>query len=428
MKKLLAVLLCIVMMLSLVACGGDEDRDETPDNVGNNAQIGDNNNENTEESTEETTLPAEPTQEEREQLEEYVVTVGKLNEASSRGNYVDYQELYPKLLELESVDAWVGTDYATWAYNAAEDDWSCVDYFDVEKDWGRQAVLARFDIVKDAYLGHTVTTEDNLGNTNATEHAYTRSYWSDGNVRDWKQYRSTNNFVKDLTNSWEEIAQSDINSTCFDVFRVFKILGDREYDEAGRVVKITDESAGTINALYEVIYNADGTINKIVKKTNKDQEEYGFNYENNGKFVTVTFTKEGNLGSYKFVIEYTYNDADKLIKEEMKHLSIGYKETWDQAELTEFGVMEYVYDADGKLATGTYTYQDNLGDNPYSRVTNQYAFETDAEGRVTKVVETLGDKETWNTLGEYIGTTKADNAKITYDLHYGDFYIYTPVE
>lgn len=421
MKKLLCMILALIMVLSLCACG-----QEKPNNENNHTN---QNGENNTGASQETTLPAAPTEEEQKMLQEYVKTVGQLNEASSRGSYAEYQELYPKLLEMEGVEKWAGSEHATWAYNAARNGNSCVESFNVEKDWDRQAVLARFAIVKNTYLGHTVTVEDHLGNTKPTEYANTRNYWPDGNVRELKVYQDTNSFLKDSIYGWKKVTESDINSSLFEVFRAFYMEGEREYDEEGHVIKITEKSGDAVSVLYEVSYNADGTMNKIVKKTNKEQIEYSFSYENGGKFVTVTSTVDVNSNtSNKTVVEYTYNDAGQLVKEEMKIYVRGYKKTWEQAELDELGIMEYAYDADGKLATGTYTYQDNVGNKPYITVKNQYTFQTNAEGRVTQVVEIPGDRETWNNSGTLTGTQKADNAKITYDLHYGDFYIYTPTE
>ena len=75
MKNIFAILLCIAMMLSLVACAESQDNGQTVNNNQNNAQI-ENNSNNIE------TTPDEPTAEEWDAIDKYRVIMNALMEVS----------------------------------------------------------------------------------------------------------------------------------------------------------------------------------------------------------------------------------------------------------------------------------------------------------------------------------------------------------
>ena len=170
MKKLLSLLLALVMMMSLCACGetddydDDEDRDEIveeDDDKKDDGKFpfwGDKDDEDQGDTGDgdvevppinlpEPSVPVEPTSEEWEEIYDYSQIVSTLN------NYVEYQTImydpvdfglegdivfdaealsayYAMLQDLDAVDKWAGTEYAN----------------DETVNWNRQEVLDSFTV------------------------------------------------------------------------------------------------------------------------------------------------------------------------------------------------------------------------------------------------------------------------------------------
>lgn len=279
-------------------------------------------------------------------------------------------------------------------------------------------MLARFTVLEDVYLGHAATTEGNLGNVKEVEKmSNTRDYYANGNV---KGYIRRYSYGRYLDNTWKDHSSgsNDLGSSLFDFFRVYT-EGDWEYDESGRVTAIKEYKNGAVITLYQVSYNANGTIDKVTKKENTKQTEYLFTYAEEGRKITVT--------DFNRVIEYVYNEDGTLAKEELKEYTRYQNETMEEADLSKLGRMEYTYDANGKLVSGIYTYQtfNSAGNRRYmaSETVDNHAYVVDSEGCVTQTVVTPGDTTQYTSKGE-TSTKTAELEKITYDLFYGEFYVY----
>ncbi len=413
MKKLLAVLLCIVMMLSLVACGGDEDRDETPDNVGNNAQIGENNNENTEESTEETTLPAEPTAEDWEAIDQYRLLLKELEGYESNQEiWLDYEDLgiesektgvkgvealgicYELISKLDAVDKWVGTDY-------------------IDEKYDRQSILDRFVVVKDVLLTEKHTHEDHVGNTeNGREREW--DYNADGTLRS-----SPGSYITRDEHPWmsrsllEQIAS---NPTCVSDGRSYYV-----YDANGRIEKIEYKYGedSEINDVSKYTYDGDLITEESILTADGREDTVSYTYNSNGQLTEMTAI-QGNVGwRVKYVYAYEYNDQGQVAKETV---TIDQEDYYNKNSYEFYGlsVITYTYDANGFLSTATCKYTENWNRST-ATTTDEITYTCDDQGRVVSVKIDCGHVIQDDT-GEVVW--KEDQPVYNAAITYGNYYIY----
>ena len=354
-----------------------------------------------------TAAPTIPTEEQQAQMVQYVLLITDMNDVPS-----DIQKKLTQLAALPNFNAWAGTEYASAAIAAArQENKSVAKLFNPQSDWDRDAILARYDVVKNVYLGHSITTEDNLGNIGNGSMYYTRRYSSDGKLSNISRSLSFGNY---LDNTWDNFKLSDIYGSYFDPFRIFADnANEPEYDEAGRLTKLTYRHNGTVKALFEISYNKDGTMSKVVKKENTKETEYTFSYSQDGRVVTFT--------SFYIIIVYTYNEDGTLAKEEYKRYNRDLGETMEEAYLTEDARIIYNYDANGHLTSADYKLEVYSGYKLRDE-SAAYTFTTDDAGRVTQVVEIPGDTIHLNHKGDETVVT-AQYAKITYQLYYGDYFV-----
>ena len=169
MKKLFCMILAIIMLMSLCACG------EKPSDHGpNDSSVNETGtNQKPQDEIQETTVPAVPTEEEKEVLETYVRTVDSLNREAAKLKEEPYssldviQEKRTELLalDLDTVSKWAGTEWAQWAYDESGEP----DYFSFPAEFDCEAVLSRFTKVENVKLSRNKTAIDSLGNASGPE-------------------------------------------------------------------------------------------------------------------------------------------------------------------------------------------------------------------------------------------------------------------
>lgn len=328
MKKTLAILLCLVMLLASVACSKAPNEPSNEPNNETNTQG--NSTANTGNAT------AVPTEEEKTQIEKYQTAVRALNGYVKEGVLVNYKlgeeyldkteslgYYYKDILAAECVEKWVGTEYAS----------------DDTINWNRQEVLDNFVVIEDVLLKIKVQFEDNLGNTEPHEAHYV--YGVDGNLR---EIRRTDGGAYPFF-GWS-IEHQEAN------FRVVNYIY-----EGNRLVKMQCSQDG--NQIVKTItptYNEDGLkVKDLIQKT-KTQAEYTYTYDSNGRLITVTkdsmtiklsYDEKGYLTEYLRIygtntdlrIQYTYNDDHSMCT----------AERYSGKTLT--GTSTYTLDKAGRLLT-----------------------------------------------------------------------------
>ena len=426
MKKLLCTILALATAMSLCACGNKEDDDDTPkkDKKPNKQTESMENSKpaNPFEDLEptEATLPEEPTkEEEKEAIRNYYYSVQDFrttakstldkNEYSSEWEYL--QEQYNKLLEYGDMTKWANTVYATDLCGDVPS-----ELFNPETDWNPQAVLADFTVIKDTLLRYENITEDNLGNIVNTWDMTTWFYDAKGNAI---CINGINNYAP-LAPIADESAQN----------------GYREYDDAGRLIKITESYNGTIDSITTFTYDADGKLIKQEYKNNTTSWSIdNYTYDAEGRLISASWVpKPSTLSDEIYEVVYTYNADGTLAKEEKK---IYQPTNAGERVIDEHFCKEYTY-ADGKLTSAKYTKkyynittawgEGVVGSWLNNEYTETSTYSHDDKGRVVQEVTVPGDDIYYTYEGKVLQTRKPTVAKYTYNSVYGDYVVYTPAK
>lgn len=403
MKKFACALLALITAFSLCACDNDDDdRDRSS-----------KKKDKVVEETTETTVPVEePTDKEADALYEYISAVCCIKSELARiqqdpSNYnADYiQEYCRKVQEFAYASKWAKT-------NRAADILQSNQHFDIpfdpETDWDSAAVLAQFTTVKDVVLYRTETTTDNLGNQ------------SDANVQTYWHYNSKGQ-------ASQIIGEYNIPFSLANCISLSFSEGIREYDQAGRLVKITTYSGDTIIVVCTYTYNEkDQLVNMTIRENTQTYEISDFRYDEQGRLSYIEWT----LGAYDepHALIYTYNADNTVAMVE----NITYVTNDNQERFPEFRkAMEYTYE-NGVAVSGIYTnqsygkwYNFSVGVTSTwvgNETIDTYTFSYDNAGRLVEEVVTHGSTKTYNANGEMTNESAPYYASTTYTTVYGDYY------
>lgn len=426
MKKLICMFLSLATVLSLCACGKQEEEDTDTKKKSKKSDKQTEAAANSAPTTPfddmmptEPTIPVEPTDEEKDKIWEYYHTVQQLKitaEAtldkkgySSDREYL--QEQYAKLLEYGDMTKWANTTYATDLCENMDS-----EYFNPETDWNLQATLSDFTLVNDVILRYERITEDHLGNITEAFDATTWFYDAKGNAI---------------------CISGAVNYAPIMLVDNAPILnGHREYDEAGRLIKITDYSYDQINSITTFSYDADGKLIKQEHKTNTTSwviDDYTYDAE--GRLLCASWQPMPNtLSDEIYEVVYSYNTDGTLAKEE--------KNVYDltnagERVIEKYFAMEYTYE-NGKLASAIYTEKHYSTISSWgkgvidSRLSETYTenrtYTHDDQDRVVKEVVVPGDTIYYNSEGGVLQTYHPTVATYTYNTVYGDYIVYTPAD
>lgn len=382
MKRLLAILLCLVMVLLMAACNQEESQ---PQDEGGNAPSVETP------APVETAAPdEEPSDEEREMIYQCDRIVQALEFYTENGYFDksfvyscdghqgchkytflwcqnDYQWVlsycYDQLQSMSAVDKWIGSQWAQ----------------DKNLTINRQDILAKFTVLEDQFVRTTYRNLDALG-----------QYTDDG------------------------YPQCDVYL---------------EYDEQGRITKEESYYPYIHKSIIHYVdehravytYNPDGTIAVIEVGGDVFQPELVAEarltpvYDANGNIATMTYLDaQGGEGSS----EFTYDEQGRLIS---VHSTIPKYDGRLQEK-----VWTFTYDASGNLI------EEEIKEPNTMPMLYLYAY--DADNRLISASEHTswsGDYSTTYTYDEAgriiaCDTEQRDNAIQHRDYFYGDFYIYNP--
>ena len=424
MKKVITMLLVLAMALSLCACSSSEyekyakyadlfEALEEEDYKAAVAMIIEMANEGTsdggktddgkDEGVKEEEEPKYATEEERELLWEYAELCSELQDYAD-GNYASVKDeesgeylegsemlayIYKRLQEIDSVDHWIAEGEHT--------------YDDSPRD--RQKVLDGFAILEDVLYKSPFSRLDHMGNVSDD---YAPNSWTyDETGRLVKYYNNRSNYE----DKWAD-RFCDYGSYYY------------EYDEAGRVTKISRKSGDTVEAIYTPTYDAAGNEVSCTVKTNSGERVEYYEYDAAGNMIKATRVFDG----YTYITEYAYDASGKVL--EMKGTEY-YKYGTDDQRLNTQWTVAYVYEG-GVLKsrtetkdTYTYTWVGNVREFYIAYQTvNTVEVECDAQGRVVKEVLAYGDTVNMSN-GE---KTRPNSVSRTIEYIYGDYYLYTPAE
>ena len=295
MKKTIAILLCLAVLLAMAACSN------APNENGNDASNKPSEETTPQHNSTENMLTV-PTEEELAQIEKYKVAVVALDRYVKDGTIPSYKDgeeyldkteslarYYNDILAAECVEKWIGTQYTS----------------DNEVNWNRQEILDNFVVVENVLLQIKSYYEDHLGNRDPYEAQYT--YGANGNL---VEIAMTSTAVFPWGYGWS--------------IETYEALGRQIsyiYEE-NKLIKIQCFKNGSIVCTMTPSYNENGLKIKDLFATINEQFEYTYTYDSNDRLTTVSspygtktlsYDDKGNLTEFiesdrHRSTQYTYND------------------------------------------------------------------------------------------------------------------------
>lgn len=380
MKKLLCMILALIMILSLCACGQE--------NPSNNDNTNNQTNQNGENNANGTT--DEPSEEIKSMMSSYEVIAAKLKDYANGEeiySYVDDHEvvggaalshLYQRLTDMEELDAWYGSE------------WMPKD--DPDTEWNRQKLLAGFSAQKDSLLKLSCVITTHTEDIKTFEDAYVWEYNPDGTVA---KVSFVDMLYTNLYPFWLDIPAHMLykqNLSGKDYFESMSSL-TFTYDENGNMVKI--KRHGTTEEQTRDLINLERDASgKLVGANSVDEDgdkkNYTFTYDAQELMICTESTDVWKI------MTYTYNEKGQLLIAESGNLS--YK---------------YNYDADGKLTKVEYS------GNKNKMVEVNFTYDDQGRPATTSYSEGYFPLNHGQTL---------DFSKVEFQYVYGDYCTYAPAK
>ena len=376
MKKIVSLLLVLVSLLSLTACGGNSaptDTTTTPDNSTTAPVVSDNENNATE------TTPSAPTEAEKELLEEYARIATWVSGVCIPMNWA---EEYQKLISMDKsvIYRWRDTEYAPAVY--AND----------PVNWDIDEVLSKFICFENVQLNYVYTRSDRLGNTETTT-------------------------TKEIGYEESGLIAMRAGYEPFDTDGYYN-SGYRIYtkDDTGRIMEVRYTSHPqygnvTVEELLTLTYDDNGNkIKETVSNKYGVSEEIDFFYDSNNRLIQIV-EDEGDR-----IRNFAYDDEGRLVQSEYLFYINGclYTRTTDQ----------YTYDEKGHLKSNTNNFYGYSDGEVERRSTDVYTYTCDENGNVVKVEIVNGDL--YYCSGYKEGEVqKPIYVQESYEIIYGDYYLYT---
>lgn len=414
MKKLMTLVLALVMVLTLAACGSNKyakyesinQKLDAGDYEGAIAEIvamyeaaqgnqGNEDNEGNQGNQGGDEQPERPTEEEANLLRVYGDMVYALN------NYVEYgstsfyvgEKFYDnnealkyiseQLAAMESIDKWL------------QKEGFAAEWFGQEINCDRQGILAGFSKVEDVLLEQVTTTTDNMGNV-AT---YTDGQWEYDTQGRVVRVPGMNSLVTPSKDYW--------NWGC-----PLTVV----YSEDGRISQLKKAWMDSVDLLADPVYDDAGNLVTLNIKTNNGEWQDTYVYDSQGRVIEYhrprdSYSLQDDFRRYY----YTYDDAGRVSRQVIK-----YREGFDYEKTTT-----YIYDDAGNLSGISWEEIQSSNGQTWSHVTREDQIQSvyDGQGRLVSFTYTPGA-----TMSEEGVVSKPDYTTRVVENIYGDYYFYTPVQ
>ena len=394
MKKLFCMILTLIMVMSLCACG--QEKPNTKEEANNQTNQTVENNNTVENNTDGTEALGEPSEEIQKMMNKYDVFATKLKNYANGEEifcYISDEEelvgrealtyIYEQLSDMEELDAWYGTE------------WMPKD--DPNVEWDRQKLLAGFTVQEDALLKLSCVITTQTEDIEKFENAYVWEYNSDGTIA---RISFVDMLYTKLTPFWLDVPHIiyNTNKSGKDYFRSMCSL-TFTYDENGNMLKIKRHATSTDSTrdLINLEWDASG---KLVSANSVDgdgaKQDYTFTYDDQGQMISADrITKWDTLTQ-----NYTYNEKGQLLLVEQGKIS--YK---------------YTYDVDGRLVKVEYDDRVSWANSNLGKV--EVTFTYDDQGRPATATYSEG------YFSLKYGQT-LDFSKVEFQYVYGDYCTYAP--
>lgn len=368
MKKLIALILALTVVLSLCACGSETEYDDMVgggkkhskndvEDAPGGADVNDPTGTTPEETIPEATTPeattpevlAEPTEQEWEELRAWSEMLYKLTDI--KYYFSSVQEAYEMLPEFytDAVVKYAGTEY-------------------MEHNYTLEQVQSKFYVVEDVLLYIEYEKYDTLGNC------------FEGGVTYFPDYdREGNNLPEEYNYQYRDFMKSKLQKAGVPVMYTEIVTGEmaltKIYNEQGELTALEHHMIdGDIRLRMTPVYDANGRLASynVLWDTGLEQEVV-YIYDDAGQIIAVEKRQDGEL---KHQYTYTYDEAGRL----------------SSFRYDDYNFWTYTYDDNGNPAVTTYY---------AASYTETYICECDEQGRVIKTVMRR-DSDTYERRVEYM--------------------------
>ncbi len=418
MKKLLCALLAMITIMSLCACGKEENND-----IGGNSL------------TETNTVLSEPTEEEQRAIRDYCAIVDVLNEYAETGKIRVFDKngdkitnvqkalayCYERLLELEGVEKWAGTEWAS----------------DETVNWNRQEVLDSIKVIEDVRLKEVRYNYDFVGNSNSGNVISIWEYNENGMV----EY-----FYSEECYAIINFTTTPINYGAYsgNVLWDPAKMGTYTYDASNRVVQLDkiDEN-GHIKATGIPTYDEDGNLTNVhITYWDGRTEEVDYFYDDQNRVEKIVYIEDNDRSEdiYHRYFTYQYDENNNIIKHESwkEYDDIKFDGTVYHNIVSKIAV-DYSYDNNGWLSSAVLTEEKINNDTQGAGVEKRGVVEAVIENHLEYTCDEKGNIETITIVwGDMIDTGEMDpssagevmetprNPKTVIEVTNGDYYVYKP--
>lgn len=402
MKKIIAIILSIVMLLSLAACGGN-------DSAAPSAEKG--------VFAENKKAPkGEPTEEELEQIRRYCIIMDNLGNLERGGEVLFYYEkfgmdaevpmemgqkalslLYEQLTQLEAVDKWAGTQWAD----------------DPSINWDRQAVLDSFTVIEDVLLAETKTNIDFVGNPEDTSLETRWDYDVNGRLCRSGTYGA----IEGHNDFWYyDSFTQQLESNPAAVWHAPHYY----YDDQGRIEKIEYGSGEDVEAVMRFTYTGDRVASTQTVHAYGKEGNAVYTYDAQGYLAQIEYTEEEE--KYKRIYHYEYDGRGNVLSEHLETYRWDYYD--DVYVLSDELLTTYTYDDSGVPTDGVCK-QIKDWNGQVSEMASEFVYTCDTQGRPVAVTVTCFDRVIPAT-GETVWEKEYLSCEVV--IEYGDYYIYNPAQ
>ena len=413
MKKLLAIVMCVLMMLSFAACtdqnGSGTDDEDTIRNTSDTTPTKDTGPSTPTENSGNNDSN-EPSPAEYEAINRYAEIVKELSECEDASDvhytldgwgYSGSKALelyYQELMSLDSIDKWVGTIWTE----------------DPSVNWNRQEILDRFVIVKDVALGESYTVTNSSGAKSIKKNYFSWEYQPNGAVScmKWALY--------DEEDGYPIFVFDPLDYDPLQIISEYTDYAKLSYDENGRISQISiigdvddddDSWYDPVKAQYALLlpaYDSNGNMTGAQVVT----------YSGGNDSITCTYDNNHRLTKIEdndFVFTYSYDSSGNMVNMEYAVYTRRDGEHSVIVELYTEKTAAYTYDSENRLVSASITEALDRG----KRITT-YTYSHDESGRPLRATISYGN--ILSEDGELAGLSKISEIEVT--RTYGDFYCY----
>lgn len=417
MKKLLCIILALIMVMSLCACG--QEKPNNDNNMNNQGDVGNNQGNTENDGYDYSVEPPAEIWEKIDRCDKIAVELKNYAETgtiyytsestviATESGHAALQLYYEELQELVAIDDWYHCEWSN-GINFAEEHTS------------PQQMLDGFSKVENVLMNLDCNIIGYTGDVEPYQNAFAFSYNANGSIArvDW-----SNKLIDEfkpcdpVQYAFNSIATGDwygAEYVCDEkgILTQVKISGyvdnDGDYYHNGEI------KTHTVIALE---YDASGKLlGAEAVRYDGEKYEFEFTYDSQSRVSEIrrNYTSVSNSVITQLFC-CTYDNAGKLVS--LEHTEYRTREDGTVSDMGKYNIatISYTYDATGNLAATNY--KNTFSSSESEHYAREFSFTYDEQGRILTAVQGEGKLD-----------SSTEYAKAEFKYTYGNCYTYAPVE